>query len=516
MNDETLDTRLKKHFSRKSDAGFSFDFDKLETAENKRKRPKWMIPTLTASCAVVLCVAITLTVLLWPDHINHGFVAEVSSVGDASDNGQSTAQSDVEASEMSTSSVQPGPASNGPKTNTPSAQTKSESAFTVTHTIPRWYSPGSVTVRTLQSGPSENQGSGSSARFIYFSNLYGRPGHSGCNAPRFDVTTGAVSCANHEIYEAVKGKLTQFTSPQNVYVFYGYSTDTTAIFTYTDEDGQTNDYYLYSFESKTFIKSPYRLSGDCVSFSSDGTKLLIFADGHENSFIGGYHDLVLLDTKTGSSAQLDVDLSGNRIFYPYPIGNAGFSPNGRYAFCLAKWGAGIPTGFRLQNSYAIYDTKTKKTVILDGFGAFSGNNEYYLRLDKNSLYRHHLETGKTENVGTISVPEGCEVFSAGYDGRMAALWSYNSYGWDYRIVKDGTEIKQMTNVRAAVTDSQRKYLYWYERTNDHISVMSMETGETFEVPLPEDGYLEMLAKASNPVMCLYVSKDGKNLALEYY
>jgi hypothetical protein len=218
---------------------------------------------------VILCTAVSLTVVFWPpkngSKITAGGIFSSRSESSESSNSETATSSYIAASNAGIASPI--------ERNSSVAKPQSESAIIKTQTIPRWFAPGSVTVRTFQSGQIENQGAGYSARYIYINDLYAQPGHSGCTAPRFDIATGEISCVNHEIYEAVKGKLTQFESPQNVYVFQDFSTDYAAVFININSSGNTgNDpnYYIYLFETKTFIKSPYALNDGFWPFLRTG------------------------------------------------------------------------------------------------------------------------------------------------------------------------------------------------------------------------------------------------------
>ena len=510
--DETLRSSMKKTTSET----FDFDYSRLDQPVNKKK-PLYLIPISTGVVAAILCTSIALG----------SAFRNIPPALITMDNPSSV---DLQASQNETPLTTISTESNNKATNSSKMQaasrtkesTPSSPIIVKNITIPKWYSPGTLKVTTLLSTHKENN-TGYSVRFIYTNSLYGQPGHEGCNAPRFDIVTGEFICTNHEIYNAIKGKLPDFNSPQSINVYQSSSNDKYATFTNGIEKSQGEglawpDFYIYSFDSKTAIKAPFPPVMGSYTFSRDGTKALILGRDQIDPFIFAYHDLYIFDLKIGSSQKINADEKGNNTFYPYIEGVPQFSPDGRYTLCHTKWGAGKPTGSRLERSYAIYDTKTKNTVIRNGFGTFSGNSTYYLHIDGNTLRRYQLESGKTENVGTIPASENYELFSAGYDGRLLALTIDTQDLWvqNFKIIKDGTEIRQLSNVKAAVTDQQNKYFYWYEGTNDYISVMSMETGETFEIPLPEDGYHEMTTRIKRAAfMSLYVSIDGKNIALEY-
>ena len=513
--DETLHNSMNK-----SDQTTSGSDRTLLDQPVKKKKLLYLIPILAGIVATVACVFLAFDLIARDKTPALGTMESSSFVNLQESQIESITDSSIENSSKSIISSRTQSIASPEKTST------STSVIVNTVAIPKWYSPGTLKVKTLLSTHKEDN-TGYSVNFVYTNSLYEQPGHKGCNAPRYDITTGKLSCVNHEIYEAVKGKLVGAISPQSIYVATNISNDCVAVFYLIERevrpDGLVDyktisDFYLYNFETKTFVKSPFQGFGMGQHLSSDGTKALVFDNFRDHSFIALFSDVFMFDIKTNTSVQLNLDAQGEMLFYPYDAESYGFSPDGRYAYCSVKWGAGIPTSHRLQNSYAIYDILTKKVVIKSGFGGFSGNGKSYLHFDKNTLYRYQLESGKTEMMGNIPTAEYFEFFSAGYDGRIIALTAMTQELWTqhFKIIKDGAEIRQM-NVKAAVTDPQNKYFYWYEQANNYISVMSMETGEVFEISLPEYGYNEIMARIKGTsYMSLYVSTDGKNIALEYY
>jgi hypothetical protein len=104
---------------------------------------------------------------------------------------------------------------------------------------------------------------------------------------------------NHEIYDAVKGKLTGAHSPQDIYVVTAFSNSSAAVFHTAErevrQDGlidysSSSDMYLYFYGTKTFIKSPFQHFGMGSHLSADGTKTLAFTykDGYD--FLGAHSD----------------------------------------------------------------------------------------------------------------------------------------------------------------------------------------------------------------------------------